>query len=303
MADQERRRVVTVGSFDGVHRGHQAILSFLLERATARGASPVLVTFDPHPREVVSGKALPILTTPQERAILVAEYGVEETIVLPFDLAMAQMSAEDFVEQILVARINAHCVVIGYDHGFGAGRRGNRSLLQALGPVMGFDVDVIPAQRFQDGVVSSTRIRSALMDEGDASLAANLLGRPYRWAGLVVEGDKRGRTIGYPTANLKPIAGRKVIPKTGVYAVTVRLPDGTSGRGMMNIGTRPTFDGTAVRQEVHLFDFEGELYGDVLTVEFRERLRDERRFDGVQSLIKQLKEDEARCRSLLEGLP
>jgi riboflavin kinase / FMN adenylyltransferase len=303
MVEPERRRIVTVGSFDGVHRGHQAILSFLLERANARAGSPVLVTFDPHPREVVSGKVLPILTTPEERAILVAEYGVQETIVLPFDKVMAQMSAEDFVDQILVARINARCVVIGYDHGFGAGRRGNRALLQALGPVMGFDVDVIPAQRFQDGVVSSTRIRGALMEEGDAKLAANLLGRPYRWAGLVVEGDKRGRTIGYPTANLTPVASRKVIPKTGVYAVTVRLPDTTSVKGMMNIGTRPTFDGVAVRQEVHLLDFDGELYGDVLTVEFRERLRDEHRFDGVQSLVKQLKADEARCRLLLDGLP
>lgn len=303
MADGPRSAVVTMGSFDGVHLGHQAILKFLVERAQARNGRPVLVTFDPHPREVVSGHAVHLLTTPQERAALVARFGVEETVILPFDKAMASMAAEDFVEQILVGRIGASSIVIGHDHGFGADRRGNRELLERLGPAMDFEVDVIPAQSVDATVVSSSVIRRALIETGDVALASSLLGRPYRWRGLVVDGDKRGRTIGYPTANLDPVASRKIIPKAGVYAVTVRRGNDHLAGGMMNVGTRPTFDGARQRQEVHLLDFEGDLYGEVLTVEFRERLRDERRFDGLEALVEQLKADESRCRSLLEGLP
>jgi riboflavin kinase/FMN adenylyltransferase len=302
MADGARTAVVTMGTFDGVHLGHQAILAFLVQRARARKGRPVLVTFDPHPREVVSGEAVDLLTTPQERAALVAEFGVEETVILPFDADMARMAAEEFVERILVGQIGASSIVIGHDHGFGAGRRGNRALLEELGPSMGFEVDVIPAQAVDATVVSSSVIRRTLMETGDVARAETLLGRPYRWRGLVVNGDKRGRTIGYPTANLDPVASRKIIPKAGVYAVTVRLGEDQLAGGMMNVGTRPTFDGVHQRQEVHLLDFEGDLYGEVLTVEFRKRLRDERRFDGLEALVEQLKADESRCRSLLEGL-
>ncbi|MFT4605976.1 MAG: riboflavin kinase/FMN adenylyltransferase [Rhodothermales bacterium] len=302
MPDRARSAVVTLGSFDGVHLGHQAILRFLVERARARKGPPVLVTFDPHPREVVSGKAVGLLTTPQERAVLVAEFGVEETVILPFDRDMANMAAEAFVEQILVGQVGASSIVIGHDHGFGAGRRGNRVLLEQLGPSMGFEVDVIPAQAVDTTVVSSTVIRHALTETGDVARAESLLGRPYRWRGLVVDGDKRGRTIGYPTANLDPVAPRKIIPRAGVYAVTVRRGEDDLAGGMMNVGTRPTFGGVRQRQEVHLFDFQGDLYGEVLTVEFRERLRDERRFDGLEALVEQLKADELRCRLLLEGL-
>ncbi|MBO6577340.1 MAG: bifunctional riboflavin kinase/FAD synthetase [Rhodothermales bacterium] len=296
-----RRAVVTIGTFDGVHRGHQAILRFLVERAEARGGVPVLLTFDPHPREIITGTPVPLLTTPQERAALVAGFGVKETVILPFDADMAAMSAEQFVEQILVDRLHADCVVIGYDHGFGKGRRGNEALLRTLGPEMGFDVEVIPAQEVDATVVSSTTVRKALMDDGDVAAAASMLGRPYRWRGLVVEGDRRGRTIGFPTANLDPTAPRKIVPRDGVYVVTAQLGERRIG-GMMNIGTRPTFDGLARRQEVHLLDFEGDLYGSVLSVEFRERLRDERRFDGIESLVQQLNADEARCRDLLKGI-
>ncbi|NNE71298.1 MAG: bifunctional riboflavin kinase/FAD synthetase [Rhodothermales bacterium] len=302
MGDRQRGAVVTIGSFDGVHRGHQAILSFLVERAGERDAPPVLLTFDPHPREIVSGEPVGLLTTPAERAALVSTFGVRETVILPFDRKMAQMPAEEFVERILVGQVGAGCIVIGYDHGFGAGRRGNRELLEQLGPELGFDVEIIPAQLVDAHVVSSSSIRRALSETGDVALAANLLGRPYRWRGLVVDGDKRGRTIGYPTANLQAVAHRKIIPLPGVYAVTVRRGEEDLAGGMMNVGTRPTFDGGRQRQEVHLFDFEGDLYGDVLTVEFRERLRDEQRFDGLESLVEQLKLDEARCRHILTGV-
>lgn len=297
----DSRAVVTVGTFDGVHKGHQAILRFLTDRAAERKAPAVLVTFDPHPREVVSGHPVPLLTTAHERAALVSELGVQETVILPFNREMAAMPAAQFVEEILVNRVGAGCVVIGYDHRFGAGRSGDRHLLEELGPKLGFDTEVIPAQEVGATVVSSSEIRRAL-SAGNVSRATDLMGRPYRWRGLVVEGDRRGRTIGYPTANLDPVSDRKIIPASGVYAVTVELPDGTGTGGMMNIGTRPTFDGLSRRQEVHLFDLDRDLYGDVLSVEFRERLRDERRFDGVEALIGQLKEDERRCRSLLEGV-
>ncbi len=302
MADRPRSAVVTMGSFDGVHLGHQAILQFLVERARARNGRPVLVTFDPHPRELVSGKAVGLLTTAQERAALVARFGIEETVIIPFDRDMARMAAEEFVERILVGQIGASSIVIGHDHGFGAGRKGNRALLERLGPSLGFEVDVIPAQAVDATVVSSSVIRRSLTKTGDVARAESLLGRPYRWRGLVVDGDKRGRTIGYPTANLDPVAPQKIIPRAGVYAVTVHRGNDPLAGGMMNVGTRPTFDGVRQRQEVHLLDFEGDLYGEVLTVEFRERLRDERRFDGMEALVEQLKADESRCRSLLEGL-
>ena len=297
-----RDSVVTVGTFDGVHRGHQAILRFLVSQAQERGGSPTLVTFDPHPREVVAGTPVPLLTTPVERGALAAEHGVKETVVLPFDGDMARVPAEQFVEDILLEQIGTSCVVIGYDHGFGAGRRGNRLLLEEMGGALGFDVEVVPAQLVAESVVSSSRIRRALLQRGDVRQASELLGRPYAWSGLVVPGDQRGRTIGYPTANLQPGDTRKVSPLPGVYAVTARTSDGKRHASMMNIGVRPTFDGQDLHHEVHILDFDGNLYGQRLTVEFRERLRDERKFDGIGALVEQLREDESRCRALLAGV-
>lgn len=290
--------LVTVGTFDGVHRGHQALMRYLIRRAHAQGGRSVVVSFDPHPREVVRDEPVPILTTVAERAELCARLGLDRFVVIPFTRAFSQLSAADFVRDVIYERVGVQEVVVGYDHGFGRNREGGHELLEDLGRELGFGVHVIPPQAVDEDVVSSTEIRRAL-EEGDMQTATAMLGRAYVLDGLVVEGDRRGRTIGFPTANLQPTHARKIIPKPGVYVVHVRLPDGAVRGGMMNIGRRPTFNGTGVRPEVHLFDFEGDLYGAQLRIEFVERLRDERRFESLEALVEQLSQDRTRSLEVL----
>ncbi|RMH66585.1 MAG: bifunctional riboflavin kinase/FAD synthetase [Bacteroidetes bacterium] len=291
--------MVTVGTFDGVHRGHQVLIRYLIERARSHGGRSVVVSFDPHPREVVRGEAVPLLTTIDERAELCEQLGLDRFIVIPFTHAFSRLGAAEFVEQILVGRIGMQEVVVGYDHGFGHNREGGHALLEDLGRRLGFAVHVIPAQIVEQEVVSSTEIRRAL-EAGNVRTAAALLGRRYSFDGIVVEGDRRGRTIGFPTANLRPTHPRKILPRPGVYAVRVRLPEGGWWGGMMNLGQRPTFDGTGLRPEVHLFEFEGDLYGRQLRVEFVERLRDERRFASLEGLVEQLSRDRVRSLDVLD---
>ncbi len=288
----DRQSVVTTGTFDGVHLGHQAIVSYLVQRAHEVGGVPTVVTFDPHPREVLRGQPVPLLTTLDERADLLEGLGVERFVVLPFSRDLSLLEPEDYVADVLVGRVGMREIVIGYDHRFGRKARGDRTLLEALAPAHAFSVDVIPEQIAGDVTVSSTEIRRSLLENGDAQRAAALLGRPYRITGTVVRGDQRGRTIGYPTANVQPTAPRKLVPRTGVYAVRVTLPDGERVRGMMNVGRRPTFaaDG-ATTVEVHLLDVEADLYGRTLAVDLVARLRDEQRFDGVDALVAQLGRD------------
>ena len=291
--------VVTTGTFDGVHLGHQAIVLYLVERAQEIGGVPTVVTFDPHPREVLRGEAVPLLTTLDERADLLARLGVERFVVVPFSRDLSLLEPEDYVRDVLVERVGMREIVIGYDHRFGRKARGDRALLDRLGDDLGFSVDVIPEQVEGDVTVSSTAIR-ALLEAGDARAAAVLLGRPYRITGPVVRGDQRGRTIGYPTANVQPSDPRKLIPRLGVYAARARLDDGTEADGMMNVGRRPTFetDG-ATTVEVHLFDIEADLYGRRLEVDVVARLRDEVRFDGPEALVAQLGSDTAAAREAL----
>lgn len=298
---RDERSVLTVGTFDGVHLGHQALLRYLRERAEAVGGIPTVVSFDPHPREVVTGEAVPLLTTLEERAALLAEHGIERFVVLPFTRDLSMLDGEAYVREVLAGTIGLREIAIGYDHQFGRNRSGNRATLEAMGPELGFSVDVIPEQIVADATVSSTRVRNLLLDEGDVRAAAELLGRPYTLAGTVVRGDQRGRTIGYPTANLRALSDRKLVPRLGVYAVRARL-GGTQHDAMMNVGRRPTFetDG-AVSVEVHLFDFAEDLYGRDLTVTFVDRLRDERRFDGVEAIVAQLRQDEEDARARLAG--
>lgn len=293
---------VTVGTFDGVHRGHQAILHYLRDRARARQGRSVVVTFDPHPRAVLSGVPVPLLTTIDERADRLAEHGIDRFVVLPFTEAFATLPPERFVLDVLLRGIGLREIVVGYDHGFGQGRRGDRALLERLGAEHGFGVDVVPVQEVGEAVVSSTHIRQLLRESGDVRKAAVLLGRPYALGGRVVRGDGRGRTIGFPTANLALEDARKAVPARGVYAVQARTEDGARHGGMMNIGLRPTFGGTEEHLEVHLFDFDADLYGQPLRIEFVERLRDERRFGSVGELIEQLSRDRSRCRTALEGV-
>ncbi len=300
---RDDRSVVTTGTFDGVHLGHQAILRYLVDRAREIGGVPTVVTFSPHPREVVTGDAVPLLTTLDERADLLESLGVERFVVLPFTRDLSMLEPEAYVEQVLRETIGLREIVIGYDHRFGRGRAGSRETLERIGARDGFSVDVIPEQIERGITVSSTQIRRLLLDVGDAEAAAALLGRPYRITGTVVHGDARGRLIGYPTANVAPADPRKLVPKLGVYAVRVALRDGRTLGGMMNVGRRPTFEADgAVRAEVHLFDFDGDLYGRTVAVDVVARIRDEMRFDGVDALVARLGEDRAEATEALARL-
>ncbi|GAB5519262.1 MAG: bifunctional riboflavin kinase/FAD synthetase [Rhodothermales bacterium] len=292
--------VLTVGTFDGVHVGHQAIIKYLNVRADQQGGTAAVLTFDPHPRTVLTGQPTPLLTTIGERAQVLEEHGVKRLIVLPFTRDLAAMEAEDYVREVLVQQIGLREIVVGYDHAFGRARLGNTELLRQMSESLGFAVDRIPAAYVDDAVVSSTRIRKALMEDGAVHEAANLLGRWYAMYGRVVHGDQRGRLIGFPTANLD-VDAVKVVPHNGVYAVQVWVEDQRYG-GMLNIGIRPTFEGHERRIEVHLFDFDDDLYGQTIRLEFVKRIRDERKFNGVDALIAQLTQDQACCLSVLASV-
>jgi len=299
---RDPRAVLTTGTFDGVHLGHQAILRYLVARAREVGGVPTVVTFSPHPREVLTGTPIPLLTTLEERAALAGALGVERFVVLPFTREMASMEPEDYVADVLLEQVGMQEAVIGYDHRFGRKRRGDRALLEELGQAHGFSVDVIPEQVVHGTTVSSSIIRRLLLEEGDAREAAALLGRPYSFSGVVETGDQRGRTIGYPTANVAPEEARKVVPRPGVYAVRCDLPDGMRADGMMNVGRRPTFETDGrVKAEVHLLGFWGDLYDATLCVHVVERLRDEQKFDGIEALVAQLGRDREAAERVLAG--
>lgn len=296
---QDPRSIVTVGTFDGVHRGHQAIVDYLRERARERQGTSTVVSFDPHPRSIVHNEPVPLLTTVDERASLLADLGIDRFVVIPFSSTFAQLSPEEYVQEALVRRIGLQEITVGYDHRFGRKRAGDVDLLGQLGETHGFDVDVIPPQEVGPDVVSSSVIRDQV-ENGDVQRAAELLGRPYELSGTVARGEGRGRKIGYPTANLSLPDSRKLVPKKGVYAVRVVLPRGETKDGMLNIGHRPTFDEMDVTVEVHILDVEADLYGDPLTVQFMQRLRDEQKFASADALATQLSEDEQHCRRVLE---
>ncbi len=292
--------IVTVGTFDGVHRGHLSVLSTVVKRAAANAGIATVVTFDPHPREVTSGDIVPLITTIPERIDLLERLGIERVVVIPFDADFASLSADEYVRNVLFETIGLKEIVIGYDHSFGRSRRGDSELLESLGVDLGFIVTKLPPKRNDETVISSSAIRDLLIAEGDVSKAAELLGRHYSIRGKVVPGDGRGGTLGFPTANISVGHSRKIIPLRGVYAVQLQI-HGLSGvlSGMMNVGFRPTFDGVGLRAEVHILDFSQDLYGKVLQIEFVKRIRDERKFDGIDSLREQLIDDEERCRAVL----
>jgi riboflavin kinase / FMN adenylyltransferase len=301
--ERDATSVVTVGTFDGVHLGHQAIIRYLGRRAAAQKGSSVVVTFDPHPREVVRGELVPLLTTIEERADIMETMGVDRFVVIPFTPEFARLSGQEFVERVLFQTVGLREIVVGHDHGFGRGRGGDKALLEQLGLRLGFAVDLIPAQVVEEHVVSSSEIRHLIVDEGDVSLAGQMLNRYYTFTGVVERGDGRGRQIGFPTANLRPLHTRKVLPKVGVYAVRVFLPIRTDPyAGMMNIGVRPTFGESTLRLEVHILDFAGDLYDHELRIEFIARLRDELRFESVEALKEQLSQDRERCKQAIVEL-
>lgn len=294
-----RGTVCTVGTFDGVHRGHQLVLERLAERARARGLPAVLVTFDPHPLEVVNPTAAPpLLTLLDEKSEVLAESPLDYVVVIPFTPTLARYEAEDFVDLVLRDRLGVRELLIGHDHGFGRGRTGDSEVLRALGATRGFSVDVIEAVQGGDSrAISSTTIRRAVAG-GDLAHAADGLGRHYSVGGIVRQGDQRGRTMGFPTLNLGAPPARKLLPPEGVYAVRVQTPIG-SFAGMMNLGPRPTFGDAAAALEVHCFEMTGDLYGARVRVDFVARLRETRRFSSPDALKAQLMQDELAARTVL----
>jgi riboflavin kinase / FMN adenylyltransferase len=281
---------VTVGSFDGVHLGHQAVLREIDRRARGAGRASVLVTFDPHPLEVVNPDAAPLLlTTGPERLEILAQSPLDYVVILRFDRRLAGLTPEGFVHEVLLERCAVRELVIGHDHGFGRGRSGDVGTLRTLGDRLGFAVDVVDPVDFGGQPVSSSRIRRAVTG-GDLTSAAAMLGRPYGVVGRVEQGEQRGRLLGVPTINLSELSPRKLLPPDGVYAVRVEWRGGSAG-GMMNQGPRPTFqDGRRVL-EAHIFDFDGDLYGEWVRIEWVERLRDIERFGSVEQLQRQLERD------------
>jgi riboflavin kinase/FMN adenylyltransferase len=298
-----RGSVIIIGNFDGVHRGHQALALCAVEKARALGVQPVALTFEPHPSTVLGRSAPPALTTLARKAELLARLGIEHVVVRRFDVGFASYSPERFARELLAEELSARVVVVGTDFRFGEKRAGDVDALRAFGATLGFEVAPEEA-RDGRGPYSSSRARDAVA-AGDLDEAEHVLGRRHSVSGVVGEGDKRGRTIGFPTANLRGVP--ELVPARGVYAVVVdRLEGGHAralGRGVMNIGVRPTVTGGALEtREVHLFDLSADLYGAELRVHFVARLREERRFEGVDALKAQIAEDAVKGRALTAGV-
>ena len=297
-----RKAVLTIGTFDGVHLGHQQIIRQLLEESEACGGESVLLTFYPHPRHIVQpDQSLEELTTLEERILLLSSYGLQNLVVVPFTTEFASLSAEDYIRDFLVARFNPDAIIIGYDHKFGNKREGDFQLLEKLSEKYGYRVKEISEKLINDVIISSTRIRTALQG-GQLEEANELLGHSYFFSGRVIPGNQLGRTIGFPTANLQIAEKGKLLPANGVYAITAKL-EGSSDQlqGMMNIGTRPTVDGSFMLPEVHLFNFDQDIYGRHLTVWIHHFLREEQKFSSIEALKTQLKSDQEQSIKLLES--
>ena len=294
--------VLTVGSFDGVHKGHQALIDTVVRKAQERDARSVIVTFDPHPRTIINPGAsgINLLTTLEERCRRLEEHGIDMMVVIPFDRDFSLKSSDEFVRDTIYEKIGVSEFVIGYDHHFGKDREGSIETVERLGEELGFASYVVSKKEVGETTVSSTKIRQTLSEEGNVRLAEQLLGWKYTLSGTVVQGQQRGQTLGFPTANIVPDHANKVIPAIGVYAVDAEV-DGEKYRGMMNIGRRPTFEQEGQPSlEVHLFDFDRDIYGMKLRVTFLERIRDEVSFEGKEQLITQLKRDKKIAQEIKE---
>ncbi|MCG3117982.1 MAG: Riboflavin biosynthesis protein RibF [bacterium] len=294
--------VITVGTFDGLHRGHQAIIAELKREAHARQGSATVVTFDPHPQVVLQREDKPpvqILTTTAEKMALLQRAEVERILVIPFTREFSRTASEIFVRDILHRRAGMQAMVIGHDHGFGKNREGDFATLERMGHELGFAVREVPPFEMNGVTLSSTKTREALLS-GEITIATHYLGRFYALSGVIARGDERGRRLGFPTANLQPTDANKLIPAHGVYAVWAEV-ENQPYAAMMNIGIRPTFGKATRTLEVHLLDFSGDLYGAMLTVHFVARLRPEQKFDSPQALMAQLQRDKANAEQALKN--
>jgi riboflavin kinase / FMN adenylyltransferase len=299
-----RNAIVTIGTFDGVHLGHQKIIRQLKEEAKQNNGETVIITFNPHPRKIVSSVPgdIKLLTTLEERIALLETSGVDHLVVVPFDNKFSNLSAEEFITEFLYKSFHPHTLIIGYDHRFGKGRKGDYHLLELFGEKLGFKVKEINEELLNEAIVSSTKIRNALLQH-DISTANGFLGYHYFFDGTVVEGNKLGRTIGYPTANLHIESEEKLIPADGVYACETSMVNGQWSmvkKGMMYIGNRPVIEGKHRTIEVNIFDFDEDIYGSTLKVYMHDYIRGDVPLNGLEELKAQLAKDKEKILQLLK---
>ena len=296
-----KKTIVTLGTFDGVHIGHNAILDKICKVAKHENLESIILTFFPHPRKIVSNNYdIKLLNTIEEKSVLLEKIGIQNFIIHPFDKTFSELSPREFVTQVLVEKLNIQKIIIGHDHKFGKDRAADFNDLINFGKEFGFEVEEISAQQINEVSVSSTKIRNSLL-EGNISLANEYLGYPYVLTGNVVKGNQLGRTIGFPTANIEIPEEYKLIPKIGVYVVTVDVNNDTVF-GMMNIGVKPTLGENKLSIEVHLLDFDKDIYNQKIQVKVLERLRDEQKFDSFDALKSQLEKDKQNTIQYFENL-
>lgn len=297
----QKQSIVTIGTFDGVHIGHQEIIEKIIDDAKKSDCESLILTFFPHPRMVLAHESgVKLLNTINEKIELLQKIGLSDLIIHPFDETFSQLSAEEFVADILVEKLKIKKIILGHDHRFGKNRSASIDDLIILGKKYNFEVEQISAQKIDQVAISSTKIRTALL-EGNITLANQYLGYQYSFSGKVVKGKQLGRTIGFPTANIQIDEEYKLIPKNGVYIVKSTISDKTYF-GMMNIGTRPTVDGKNLTIEVYFFDFEKDIYDTSITVSILDRIRDEKKFDSFDDLKKQIEKDKETSISYIKSL-
>ena len=296
--------VITIGTFDGVHTGHLQIIQQLKEEAKKINGETVIITFYPHPRMVIaSGKSeIRLLNTLSEKIELLEKIGIHHLVVVPFTKAFSEQTAEEYVDEFLVKKFHPHTIIIGYDHHFGNQRRGNYRLLEAYAEKLTFHLKEIPEHVLNQVTISSTRIREALLN-ADLETANKYLGYDYFFEGKVVEGNKLGRSIGYPTANLELTDANKLVPANGIYVVEVKVNDGVPGtlKGMMSIGIRPTIGDSKRTIEVNIFEFDRDIYGKTMRVYVKKYLREEKKFPGLEELKEEISKDKVKALAYFSG--
>lgn len=294
-----KNAVITIGTFDGVHLGHQQIIQQMISEAAGINGETVIITFHPHPRIIVGGPSqVKILNTLEEKIEMLEAKSIQHVVVIPFNEAFANQTAEEYITNFLVEKFHPHTIIIGYDHRFGKNRQGDYHLLEDMGKLNNYEVKEIPEHVLNEIIISSTRVREALL-KSDINTANEYLGYAYFIEGTVIEGNKLGRTLGYPTANIKIAEAEKLTPGNGVYAVQVRFKQHTY-KGMMNIGVRPTVDGLNRMIEVNIFDFDQDIYGEKLRVTVLHHLRGEIKFNGLDALKAQLAQDKIEAIKVLQ---
>ena len=299
-----KNSVITIGTFDGVHKGHQKLIERINFLAQQNEGESIIITFHPHPRLVINpqDKSLRLLNTIEEKVSLLEKYGVDNLVIVPFSRDFSEQTAEDYISNFLVKNFRPKNIVIGYDHKFGKNRSGDYHLLEQMKGQYGYTMEEISKETLDDIGISSTKIRNALQSN-EVALANDLLGHNYTLTGTVVRGLQNGRKLGYPTANLQVNDEHKLIPKTGIYAVNVTdaSAPGETYKGMLSIGYNPTFDGKEQTIEVNILDYNKDIYGNTLTLEFIAYIRDEKKFDSLEALIEEIKNDERKSREILKG--